>query len=112
VPAGTLRVADLASTQLASSPRGVSWSDDGGAHWHLSLPVSISAVAALGANSAVAGGFGSGMFKTTDGGRTWSTVLRNVSDVIPGSNEVYSIRVLSSGAVIAVNGGTLTWQGF
>ena len=112
VPPGTLRIADLGDSMLAVSQAGVSWSTDQGAHWHLGLAVSVAAVEALGRNRAVAGGFGSGMFTTVDGGRTWSTAVRRPSELIAGSNEVYAIRALANGTVIAVNGGTLTWQGF
>jgi hypothetical protein len=62
--------------------------------------------------AAVAGGFRAGIYRTTDGGQTWVEVLHNPSDVVAGSGEIWTIRYLSQNAVVAINGGALTWQAF
>ncbi len=61
---------------------------------------------------ALAGGFRSGIYRTADWGNHWEPVLKNPSDIVPGSNEVYDIVFVSPTAVIAVNGGGLAWEDF
>lgn len=61
---------------------------------------------------AVAGGFRTGIHRTTDGGLTWNTVLTDPSAIVPGSNEVFAVKFLSANSVIAANGGFETWQNF
>lgn len=84
------------------------------AQWTLSAPVaSLAASPDFPADRlALAGGFRSGIFHTTDGGEHWERVLDDPSSVLPGSGEIYDILFLSPAAVIAVNGGQITWQDF
>lgn len=112
LPSSTTNVVELGSSVLAVTPAGVSWTSDAGASWHLSLPVPTGILGVVDANTAIAGGFRTGIFRTTDSGKTWTTVLRSPDQILDGSNEVYSVRALNSRTVIAVIGGTYTWQEF
>ena len=61
---------------------------------------------------AVAGGFRSGIFRSTDIGRTWKRILANASEIVPGTNEIGDLIFVSPNFVIATNGGDQTWQDF
>lgn len=62
-------------------------------------------------NTIVAGGFRSGIYRSTDGGQSWKRVLADPSSVVPGTNEV-QVRFLSPRNVVAINGGVLAWADF
>jgi photosystem II stability/assembly factor-like uncharacterized protein len=60
----------------------------------------------------VAGGFRSGIYRTTDAGRTWEQVVADPSAIVPGNGEMTGLEFLSPTTVIAVNGGGSTWKDF
>ncbi len=60
----------------------------------------------------VAGGFRTGIYRTTDAGQTWHQVVANPSAITPGNGEISEVEFLSPTTVIAVNGGGLTWEDF
>jgi photosystem II stability/assembly factor-like uncharacterized protein len=60
----------------------------------------------------VAGGFRTGIYRTTDAGQTWQQVVANPSAIVPGNGEISSVEFLSATTVLAVNGGGLTWEDF
>jgi photosystem II stability/assembly factor-like uncharacterized protein len=60
----------------------------------------------------VAGGFRTGIYRTTDAGQTWQQVVANPSAIVPGNGEISGVEFVSATTVIAVNGGGLTWQDF
>jgi photosystem II stability/assembly factor-like uncharacterized protein len=79
LPAGVTRVSTSASRFYATSQRGeIHVSDDFGATWRVALTsptARYQAIAASRSNGKIAyAGFRAGIVKTTDGGRTWTTV--------------------------------------
>jgi hypothetical protein len=60
----------------------------------------------------VAGGFRTGIYRTTDAGRTWQQVVADPSAIAPGNGEISGVEFLSATTVLAVNGGGLTWTDF
>lgn len=58
----------------------------------------------------IGGGFRNGIFRSDTRGQSWSQVLLDPSAIIPGNNEIYAVVFLSENAVIAINGGSLTWE--
>ncbi|MFZ6026215.1 MAG: WD40/YVTN/BNR-like repeat-containing protein [Chloroflexota bacterium] len=58
----------------------------------------------------IAGGFRSGIYRSEDFGKSWKVVLANPSSIVPGNNEIWSVVFLSENSLIAVNGGSLTWE--
>ncbi|MEO0248231.1 MAG: hypothetical protein ABIN58_01570 [candidate division WOR-3 bacterium] len=111
---GDFRGRGLMLFRSPASGLGVSQGIEHPARWTLSVPVASLAASPdfLTSQTAVAGGFRSGIFRTTDGGKHWAQVLAMPSDILQGSNEIYEVVFLSPTAVIAVNGGMLTWQDF
>jgi len=97
-----------------ASGLGVSRGEEGPATWVLSVPVASLAASPefLTRQVAIAGGFRSGIYRTTDGGRHWEQVLAHPSDILQGSDEIYEVAFLSPATVIAINGGMLKWQDF
>jgi photosystem II stability/assembly factor-like uncharacterized protein len=93
---------------------GVAQMAGGKTIWTLSAPVAslITSPDFPASQLAIAGGFRTGIYRTTDGGQNWEQVLLNPSDILPGSDEIYEVVFLSPKAVIAVNGGKLAWQDF
>ncbi|MDW8069528.1 MAG: hypothetical protein RML46_11500 [Anaerolineae bacterium] len=84
----------------------------GNVRWTLPGPIASIAVspAFLTDRLALAGGFRSGIFRTTDGGHHWEQALARPSTVILGSDEIYEIVFLSPTSVLAIQGGRMTWQ--
>jgi len=82
--------------------------------WTLSAPMASLTASPdfLTSQAAIAGGFRSGIYRTTDGGRDWEQVLAKPSDILQGSDEIYEVAFISPTTVIAVNGGELKWQDF
>ncbi|MDY6877750.1 MAG: hypothetical protein SWK90_16330, partial [Chloroflexota bacterium] len=82
--------------------------------WTLTTPVASLAAARDFPTSQVtiAGGFRTGIYRTTDAGQTWHQVLANPSRILRGSGEIVGIAFLSPTTVIAINGGELTWRDF
>jgi photosystem II stability/assembly factor-like uncharacterized protein len=66
----------------------------------------------MSSQRAIAGGFRTGIFLTTDSGQTWNQVVANPSDVVDGSGEIIGVAFLSPTNVIAVNGARVVWQNF
>ncbi|MEW6233339.1 MAG: hypothetical protein AB1566_13645, partial [Chloroflexota bacterium] len=82
--------------------------------WTLQTGVASLAVAPDFPTSqvAIAGGFRTGIYLTRDAGQTWQQVLPDPTSLLKGSGEIVAVEFLSPTAVIAVNGGGLTWQDF
>lgn len=103
-------------SMLLRSPSGLSVAQgiEHPVRWTLSVPVSSLAASPdfLTSQRAIAGGFRSGIYRTTDGGKHWEQVLAKPSDIVQGTNEIYEVVFLSPTTVIAINGGELTWQDF
>lgn len=80
----------------------------------LTVPVASLAVARSYASNpiALAGGFRTGLYRTTDGGGSWRQVLADPSQLVPGSGEIVGVKFLSQTFAIAINGGKLTWKDF
>ncbi len=100
---------------LVRSPMGgvgLYQKDKGTIKWTLPGPIaSLSLSPAFPTDGVVlAGGFRSGIFRSTDGGQHWEQVLAQPSTVIPGSDEIYEIVFLSPTNVLAIQGGRTTWQ--
>ncbi|MCK6624566.1 MAG: hypothetical protein L6R45_05260 [Anaerolineae bacterium] len=123
VPFGTLRLAgDFAGTGslvLDGTEDGRKLTGDKNSDnptWEKTLPESLASLAASPdlPNSPVflAGGFRTGLFRSSDGGNNWENVLPDPSSKVAGSNELYSILFLSNEQVIAINGGEFSWGGF
>jgi len=79
-------------------------------------PINID-IATIGASpnlpidqTIVAGGFRTGIYISRDFGKTWKLTLEDPSSLVPGNNEIWSIKFLSEKSVIAINGGELTWE--
>ncbi len=105
------------SSVLLRSPvsgTGIAQTMESPVAWTLSVPVASLAASPdfPVSQTAIAGGFRSGIFRTVDGGKHWEQVLVKASDITPGTNEIYAVVFLSPTSVIAVNGGELTWQDF
>ncbi|MFN3929649.1 MAG: WD40/YVTN/BNR-like repeat-containing protein, partial [Thermoflexus sp.] len=118
MPAPVLDVAgdfQRANRWLVRSPLGsvgLYQKDQGTIEWTLRGPIaSVSISPAFPTDGVVlAGGFRSGIFRSTDGGQHWEQVLAQPSTVIPGSDEIYEIVFLSPTNVLAIQGGRTTWQ--
>lgn len=61
---------------------------------------------------AIAGGFRTGIYRSTDGGQTWHSVLSDPSALVEGRGEIGTVEFLSAKSVIAVNGGYGQWKEF
>lgn len=85
-------------------------------NWENMLSASLASLAAspdLPNNPVLlAGGFRTGIYRSSDGGNTWENVLPNPSLVVPGNDDIHSILFLSNERVIAINGGEFAWTGF
>lgn len=96
--------------QDAASTR---FSEDG-ASWRTTFEAPMASVAAAPdfdvSGIALAGGFRSGIFRTSNHGRTWTTVLDDPASVVPGSGVVTSVAFLSPTRALAIHGGNLEWQ--
>lgn len=123
VPLRTLRLAGdfigTGATILDGGENGKKLSGDRNAdnpNWKNVLSVSLASLSAspdLQNNPVLlAGGFRTGINRSSDGGDTWDNVLPNPSLIVPGNNEVHSILFLSNERVIAINGGEFAWVGF
>lgn len=99
---------------VQSTQQGTGYCSDREKTWTLSVPVaSLAASTSFSEDRViVAGGFRTGIYRSSDAGQTWDTVLSNPAQVVPGSNEIYDLAFLSGETVIAVNGSTLTWEDF
>lgn len=99
---------------LHSPPSGVGRSFRQAEKWTLSAPVASLAAAPDFPTShvAIAGGFRTGIYRTTDAGQTWYQVLADPSSVLQGNDEIVGVTFLSPTTVIAVNGGEQIWQDF
>ncbi|MBC7228345.1 MAG: hypothetical protein H5T61_15205, partial [Thermoflexales bacterium] len=100
---------------LVRSPTGevgVYHRSSGDVEWTLPGPIASLAVSPDFQRDglALAGGFRSGIFRTTDGGYHWERTLAQPSSLIPGSDEIYEIVFLSPKTVLAIQGGRVTWQ--
>lgn len=60
----------------------------------------------------VMAGFRSGVFRTTDGGKSWEKVIDNLNSLIPSKNEVFDVKFLSASCVVVVSGGEIRWEDF
>lgn len=117
LPPGTLRIAgalDGSAPLLAESPTGLRISRDGGSTWIRALETSLASIAVApdfpASGVAVAGGFRTGIYRTTDGGQHWIQVIADPSEVVPGNGEIATVTFLSPQRVLATNGGSLQWQ--
>lgn len=112
--AGDFRNAAPILLRSPTAGTGVAQTVGGETTWTLSAPVTDLTASPDFPTSqlAIAGGFRSGIYRTTDGGQNWEQVLPNPSTILPGSDEIYEVVFLSPSAVIAVNGGEVTWQDF
>jgi len=61
---------------------------------------------------AIAGGFRTGVFRSTDYGGSWKEVINYQSLAETGTGEISAVEFLSSDHVILINGGTFTWVEF
>jgi hypothetical protein len=100
--------------QIVQSPGKIRISEDAGATWRT---VTEGRFASLQSSPtfaldgiAIAGGFGTGIYRSQDSGRTWSKVLEDASSLVPGSGEVPFVAFLGGKSVIAVNGTNLQWE--
>jgi hypothetical protein len=114
-----LRVAggfDGSTPLISQSPGKMRFSPDGGATWRTTIEGSFASVTAAPdfqtSQTALAGGFRAGIYRSTTGGAVWEEALPNPSSVVPGSNEISRIEFMSVTDVVAVNGGTFIWQDF
>lgn len=101
------------SPLLADSASALALSSDGGHRWTTVLQTNTTSIAVAPAGTgsvALAGGFRSGIFRSSDGARTWVPVVRSASAILPGSDEVGSLTFLSPNHVVAVQGGIQQWQ--
>jgi photosystem II stability/assembly factor-like uncharacterized protein len=125
IPPGTLRLAgDFIGTAglVAMSPegvkRGVVTRDPTFkvTSWKSTLTRSSGNLAAAPdfpiSGLILAGGFRTGVYRSTDSGITWEETLSDPSSVVAGSGEVYDIRFLSSSQAILINGGQSVWKDF
>jgi hypothetical protein len=99
---------------LCSPPLGVGRRFHQVEEWTLSVAVGSLAVAPdfPASQLVVAGGFRTGIYRSTDAGRTWEQVLANPSAIVPGNGEISGLEFVSATTVIAVNGGRSTWKDF
>jgi hypothetical protein len=85
-------------------------------NWENTLSAGLASLAAspdLPNNPVLlAGGFRTGIYRSSDGGNVWENVLPNPSLIVPGNDDIYSILFLSNERVIAINGGEFAWTGF
>ncbi len=99
---------------LDSPPLGVGRRSHQVEEWTLFVAVGSLAAAPdfPASHVVVAGGFRSGIFRSTDAGRTWEQVVTNPSAIVPGNNEISAVEFLSPTTVLAVNGAPMTWKEF
>ena len=120
VPLGTLRLAGDFSGHgrllLDGPENGLHVNESGrvdSTDWMSVLPESLGSIAVSpDQSSMLAGGFRTGIFRSTNGGDTWEKILDDPSLIVAGSNEIPSILFLTNENVIAVNGGRLTWVSY
>lgn len=101
---------------VAEDAAAVVVSKDGGSTWStvLASPLTSLAVSPSLAQDGViiAAGPEQGIFRSGDMGQTWQHVLASPKTVTPGSGWITQLCFLSSKDVIAVEGGTGSWQSF
>ncbi|HAF47917.1 MAG TPA: hypothetical protein DCL08_01595 [Anaerolineaceae bacterium] len=118
VPEASLRGAgDFENRELTvieSSTAGVGQLNQSGVKWTLSQPIASLASGPNYPQShvVVAGGFRTGLYRSSDNGESWTVVLEDPSTVLKGSGEITDVAYLSKADVIAVNGGELKWRDF
>jgi photosystem II stability/assembly factor-like uncharacterized protein len=60
----------------------------------------------------IAGGFRTGVFRSTDYGESWEKVLNPQALLKSGTGEIWDIEFLSNNQAILINGGAFTWTEF
>lgn len=101
-------------TIIESSAVGIGQLDQFGGNGTLSQPIASLASGPNYPQSrvVVAGGFRTGIYRSSNNGESWTVVLDDPSTVLKGSGEIIDIAYLSKANVIAVNGGELKWRDF
>jgi len=118
VPESSLRAAgnfkNRGMTVVESSSARVGWLDQDNVNWTLSVPVSSLATGSdfLQSRIVIAGGFRTGLYRSSDGGQSWNLILSDPSTILKGSGEIIDVAFLSETNLVAVNGGELKWRDF
>ncbi len=102
------------SPVVAESPSGIYVLDANGVTWRKTLDTSLASIALSpdfeSSGIGLAGGFRTGIYRTSDGGRTWAHVVADPSAITPCSGEVSSILFLAKSNALAVCEPTLVWR--
>ncbi|MFQ6100542.1 MAG: WD40/YVTN/BNR-like repeat-containing protein [Anaerolineae bacterium] len=123
VPPHTLRLAGdftQSTILLAESPgalfRGTQDAKSGNFVWRENLSTYLASLVVSpdypSSGLAIAGGFRTGVLRSTDYGESWEEVLSSQALLESGTGEIGSIEFLSCDQVILINGGAFTWAEF